>query len=71
MREGYVASIETAFLDLLYEIKNENAPIMSVEINDIFDQITEFEELNRNKMLLYARRRGLEEEIKKLLPSGM
>jgi len=67
IREGHVASIETAILDLMYEIKKEDAPIMSNEINEIYDQIVEFEELNENKLLLYARRRGLEEELKKLL----
>ena len=63
LREGPVASIETAFVDLYFEIKHEQVPIIESEINEIFESILISGEININKI----RRRATKRKVKKKL----
>lgn len=60
LREGSVASIETAFVDLYFEIKHEQVPIVESEIKEIFESIMSSGEINLNKI----RRRALKRKVK-------
>lgn len=67
LREGSVASIETAFVDLYFEIKHEHVPIVESEIHEIFENIISTGEGNINKIRRRAIKRKVKEKLEEIL----
>jgi len=66
LRDGSVASLENAFVDLFFEIEKEKVPILKSEINQIYEGLSEMN-IRNSKIKRYAKRRGIYEDIKKMI----
>jgi len=69
--EGGVASYDTAFVDLYFEIIKNGVPITESEIEKILLKLLEENLLNKSKLFRHARHRNIKKEIEVILPRDM